>query len=234
MEQLNGWFAELYALIGVEQNLRFHAEGDVYTHTMMVVDEAAKLRKRVSEPFGFMLGALVHDFGKAVCTENINGVIHAYHHETKGLPIAKAFLERITAEQKVISMALNLTELHMKPVMQARAGSSMKSMNKMFDAAIDAQALLCLALADDRGRFSQAASEDCEEKLSAALEVYRQTMAQPYVMGRDLIEAGLRAGPDFTELLAYAHKLRLAGVEKKHALKQTLAYARTLEKRKEC
>ncbi|MBR6745321.1 MAG: hypothetical protein IKM00_08925, partial [Clostridia bacterium] len=55
-------------------------------------------------------------------------------------------------------------------------------------------------------------------------------MAQPYVMGRDLIAAGLKAGPHFSELLAYAHKLRLAGVKKEAALKQTLAYERELKK----
>ena len=45
-------------------------------------------------------------------------------------------------------------------------------------------------------------------------------------MGRDLIEAGLEPGEYYSELLAYAHKLRLAGIEKDAALKQVLAYAR--------
>ena len=51
-------------------------------------------------------------------------------------------------------------------------------------------------------------------------------MAKPYVTGRDLVEAGLEPGEYFSEVLAYAHKLRLAGIEKEDALKQTLAYAR--------
>ena len=50
-------------------------------------------------------------------------------------------------------------------------------------------------------------------------------MAKPHVMGRDLIAAGLEPGEDFSEILEYAHKLRLAGIEKESALKQTLAYA---------
>ena len=50
-------------------------------------------------------------------------------------------------------------------------------------------------------------------------------MAKPYVKGQDLIDAGLVPGPEFSELLSYAHKLRLAGVDKKSALKQTLSYA---------
>ena len=55
-------------------------------------------------------------------------------------------------------------------------------------------------------------------------------MREPYVMGRDLLGAGLTPGPDFSQLLAHAHKLRLAGVKKEAALKQTLAYAKELKK----
>ena len=55
-------------------------------------------------------------------------------------------------------------------------------------------------------------------------------MAAPLVMGRDLIAAGLEPGVDFTELLEYAHKLRLAGIDEETALKQVLAYARKKEK----
>ena len=57
-------------------------------------------------------------------------------------------------------------------------------------------------------------------------------MAKPYVMGRDLIEAGLEPGEDFSEILEYAHKLRLAGIEKESALKQALTYARKMRKSK--
>ena len=57
-------------------------------------------------------------------------------------------------------------------------------------------------------------------------------MAKPHVMGRDLIDAGLEPGEDFSEILAYAHKLRLAGIEKESALKQALTYARKMRKSK--
>ena len=40
--------------------------------------------------------------------------------------------------------------------------------------------------------------------------------------------AGLKPDKDFTEILAYAHKLRLAGASKDNALKQPLAFARKL------
>ena len=49
-------------------------------------------------------------------------------------------------------------------------------------------------------------------------------------MGKDLVEAGLKPDRDFTEILEYAHKLRLAGIDKESALKQALAYARNIRK----
>ena len=51
-------------------------------------------------------------------------------------------------------------------------------------------------------------------------------MSRPFVTGKDLIDAGITPNEKFSDYLAYAHKLRLAGVEKESALKQILAYAR--------
>ncbi|MBQ6315331.1 MAG: tRNA nucleotidyltransferase, partial [Mogibacterium sp.] len=62
-------------------------------------------------------------------------------------------------------------------------------------------------------------------------EEYKRTMEAPHVMGRDLIEAGLEPGDYFGELLEYAHKLRLAGIDKDLAMKQVLAYARKFRKK---
>lgn len=232
MDQLDLWFPEVKALIGVDQNPRFHAEGDVWNHTMLVLDEAAKLRDQTDHPLGFMLAALVHDFGKAVCSSRSeNGVIHTYGHETLGLPLAEQFLTRITSESRLIAYVLNLVELHMKPNTCAASHASPKSTNKLFDQAIDPLALICLAAADHRGRITQEPAVSYDAFLHERLVYYRSCMMRPYVTGKDLIAAGLIPGDDFSEILAHAHKLRLAGIEKETALKQTLAYARTLRKK---
>ena len=229
MEQLDIWFPELKDLIGVPQNPVHHAEGDVWVHTMMVLDEAAKLRSRAANPYWFMLSAVVHDFGKAVCTEEKNGVLHAYDHEVKGLPLAEAFLRRITGETRLIEYVLNMVEYHMKPNIVAAANSANKVTTRMFDRSVDPEGLICIALADERGRIT-AKPVDHEVFLYARLEVYRELMAQPYVMGKDLIEAGLKPDVEFTDILKHAHKLRLAGIPKESALVQTLAYARKYRK----
>ena len=226
MDQLSFWFPELENLIGVEQNPKYHSEGDVFVHTMMVLDEAAKLKEHAGNPPGFMLSALTHDFGKAIATEIIDGEIHAYAHEEKGLPLVKTFMKRLTNETELIKYALNMTELHMKPNVLAAVNASIKSTNKMLDASIDPEGLLCLAIADGLGKISPLEYVSHNAYFEERLKTYREYMARPYVMGQDLINAGLKPSKSFSEYLAYAHKLRLAGVEKESALKQTLAYAR--------
>ena len=230
MNQLHDWFPEVEALIGVMQSPKHHPEGDVWNHTMLVLDEGAKLRHRVENPFGFMLGALCHDFGKAVCSEEIDGVIHAYEHETRGLPLVEGFLKRFTRETKLIRLVLNLTEFHMKPNIMARHGSAIKATNKLFDRAEDPEALIALALADDRGRQMAAPRPDNEAFLRQRLEIYREFMARPHVTGRDLLEAGLEPGRAFSEILAHTHKLRLAGVSREEALRHVQSMLRSGKK----
>jgi tRNA nucleotidyltransferase (CCA-adding enzyme) len=230
VNQLGFWFPEVEALIGVEQNSVHHAEGDVFTHTMMVLDEAAKYRDETSDPFGFMLTALCHDFGKAICTKVIKGKLCSHGHETLGLPLVEKFLRRVTSETKIIAYVLNLTEHHMRPNAIASFGSSVKATNKMYDSVGAPKDLFLFAKCDHFGRICEASSVFHEDFLLERLHIYEEIMAQPYVMGRDLLEAGLSAGPHFSALLAHAHKLRLSGVKKEEALKQTLAYAKELQK----
>lgn len=229
MNQLGYWFAELEATVGIPQNPVHHAEGDVWTHTMMVVDEGARHKEKSSAPFGFMLACVVHDFGKSVCTEEINGVIHAYGHENAGLTPAKEFLKRFTDDAHIIKYVLNIAQLHMRPNVAAQAGASVKSTNKMFDMAVDPMALICIAQADTYGKISQYPCADNTGFLTERLKIYNEYMSRPYVTGKDLIDAGLEPGKRFSEILEYAHKLRLAGTEKQSALKQALSYGRKMK-----
>ena len=115
MDQLDVWFPELKQTIGLEQDPVFHPEGDVWTHTMEVIDRAAEFRDRVSEAYRFMLLALTHDLGKIVTTEEKNGRIHAYEHEVKGMPLVEAFTGRLTNEKVIKDYVFNMVPLHMRP-----------------------------------------------------------------------------------------------------------------------
>lgn len=223
---LDVWFPEMKNIIGVEQDPKFHPEGDVWTHTMEVLDRAAEYRSEVEKPYPFMLLALTHDFGKAVTTETVNGRIHAYNHETEGLPVIETFLRRITNESEIISYVLNMVPLHMKPNVVAASKSAVKVTNRMFDRAEAPGDLIYFSMSDKPVMSGDNPFTGDPAFLFERYEVYKETMAKPYVTGRDLIEAGLEPGEYFADVLAYAHKLRLAGTDKESALKQTLSYAR--------
>ena len=57
---------ELDALKGVVQPPKWHPEGDAYIHTLLTINEGAKLKNQVQNPLRFMLACLCHDYGKAV------------------------------------------------------------------------------------------------------------------------------------------------------------------------
>ena len=224
MNQLSYWFREIAQLIGIKQHSRHHKEGDVWNHTMMVVDEAAKCRDSAEHPLYFMLSALVHDFGKIVSTKFVNGEYRAYSHETEGTELIEKFLRRITNETALIKYCVNMAKLHMKPNVTVGDNSSVKATNKMFDSSKSPEDLILLALCDGRGKIPASADENTERFLRERLDIYREYMSRPYVNGQDLINAGVMPGKDFSQLLNYAHKLRLAGVSKENALKQVLAF----------
>lgn len=232
MKKLDVWFPEICELISVEQNPQYHSEGNVYIHTMMVLDEAAKRRTLVENKLGFMLAALTHDFGKRVTTELIDGAIRSYRHEKEGTPMIENFLLRLTRDKKLIRYVINLAENHMRPNALAAFKSSVKATNKMFDEVYEPMALIHLAESDSLGCVPEERTPSSVPFLLERLDEYNRCMSKPYVKGEDLIAAGIPSGRDFSDILAYTHKLRLSGVEKKSALKQAIAYSNEIKKKR--
>ena len=226
MEQMTLWFPEVEQLKGIEQNPVYHPEGDVYIHSMQVLDRAALYREQTKDPMGFMLSALVHDFGKITATKTTEKGIQAIGHETEGLPLVETFIRRLTNEVGLRKYVLNMTRLHMRPNRLAADRSRLQATNRMFDESVDPRGLLLLAKCDRS--LAQCTEMICEETafLEERLELFETIMARPYVMGADLVKAGLKPGPAFSDVLSFAHSLRLSGVEKEKALPQVLSYAR--------
>lgn len=232
MNQLHTWFAELEPLIGLEQSPIYHPEGDVWIHTMQVLDNAAEVlhteKHRPSNEKGFMLSALMHDLGKAVTTAEIDGRIRAINHEIAGLEIARSLLGRLTSEKSLHFYSLNMIKLHMRPNMLAGQNSGVKATNRLFDESVDPVGLVLLARCDRRHEADGEMSVAYEEFLWERLEIFNEMMAKPFVKGEDLIAAGIEQDKAFGEILGLAHKLRLAGVPKREALAQCLRFAEDL------
>ncbi len=223
MNQLSYWFKEVEDLINIKQDPIYHPEGDVYIHTMQVLDRCAKYRDVVSDAYSFMLLGLTHDFGKTITSEEIDGRIHAYNHEIDGIPIVEAFLKRISNRKDVIKYVKNMVTMHMEPNKKANNNSSIKSTNKMFYNCISPKDLIYFSICDS-------GKTDNLNFLNERYKIYEEIINKPYITGNDLIKAGIKPNEDFHKLLEYATKLRLANVDKDSALKQTLAYYKDIKK----
>ena len=152
---LDKYFPEIGDLVGVIQSPIHHPEGDVFNHTMMVIDKAAKLKSKAKNTLGFMYSALCHDFGKVITTTTKeDGKIISYNHERAGLKLVRKFLDRITdvEDDELRKYILNMVEFHMQPNQLANQNSKLKSTRKLFSKSICPHDLVLLAKADSLGR----------------------------------------------------------------------------------
>ena len=220
----NSWFKELYDLKDVPQNPVYHAEGNAYNHTMLVIDNGIKYLNEVKEPYLFMLSCLCHDFGKINATMIENGVIKSINHENMGDDLIKSFLNRFTNEKKIFRYVLNMARLHMRPARYACDNSSIKATNKMFDESICPNDLIMLSYVDGLGQKTDLEKKDHRPFLFERLSVYEELMNIPQVTGKDLIDLKLKPRRFYREALEYAHNLHLSGVKKEDAIKQVVNY----------
>lgn len=106
-------FSVLLRLKKTEQSPVHHPEGNVWNHTMLVVDEAAKRRVESKNPAALMWAALLHDIGKPDTTKVRRGKITAYEHDTTGAVLAKRFLSACTEDEALIRAVCSLVRYHM-------------------------------------------------------------------------------------------------------------------------
>ncbi len=121
--RLSGWlrfFPELEATIGVEQDIRWHAEGDVWTHLSLAAEEAARAATRDAlsdtDREVAVFGALVHDFGKVTHTRFEHDRITSRGHAAAGVEPALAFLSRIGAPQNLADRVGPVVREHMSHI----------------------------------------------------------------------------------------------------------------------
>ncbi len=191
---------EIEAMKGVEQPPEFHPEGDVWTHTLIMLDG---LREPSIE---LALGVLLHDVGKPG-TFRIAERIRFDGHVEKGLEIARPLLTRLRFPLSVIEAAEALIANHMKfgAVTQMRE-STLKRFMRMpgFEEHMALHRLDCL---------SSHGSLDNYEFVRRKLTELPPEQLKParLVTGRDLIEAGYRPGPMFGIVLDEIEDAQLEG-----------------------
>ncbi|WP_312092989.1 HDIG domain-containing metalloprotein [Aminipila sp.] len=106
-------FNMLLDLKKTEQDPFHHPEGDVWNHTMLVIDEAAKRKMESVNPKVFMWAALLHDIGKPAATKLRRGKLTAYDHDKIGEKLSKKFLLAVDAPETFTEQVSALVRFHM-------------------------------------------------------------------------------------------------------------------------
>jgi tRNA nucleotidyltransferase (CCA-adding enzyme) len=208
------YFPELRDLIDCPQDPQWHPEGDVWTHTLHVMDAFA--RERVNdlwEDLVVALACLCHDFGKPGTTTRENGRIRSLGHESAGEPPTRSFLERMTRQSALMDEVVPLVRHHLKPRQLFDAKASDAAVRRLADRVGRIDRLARVARADAGGRpplppDDEAASWILERARSLELADHRPTAL---VLGRHLIERGLQPGPEFGPILDRCFEAQLDG-----------------------
>lgn len=212
-------FPEVHALVGCEQEPEWHPEGDVWVHTLMVIDQA---RARINElsharQVAVMLGAVCHDFGKPATTARVDGRIRSLDHEQAGVEPASRFLDRLNVHSlggfDVRREVLGITAHHLKP------GAFYKTRDTITDGAfrrlaqkVDLELLALVAKADCTGRTGEfdCSAMDWFVERARALGVEHAPPA-PLVLGRHLLALGMQPGPAVGAMLKQIYEKQLDG-----------------------
>ena len=211
---------EMEALYDCPQDPEWHPEGNVWIHTLMVIDKSRELNGELDRPrlAAIMLGAVCHDLGKPATTAVIDGRIKSPNHEAMGVAPATTILDRLNVNTMdgfdVRRHVIGLVAEHLRPM------AFYKSRETVTDGAfrrlaqkVDLELLVRFARADCAGRtgvfdcsgiewfFDRARSLGVEHKPPA-----------PILLGRHLIELGVTPGPRMGEILRAVYELQLDSV----------------------
>jgi tRNA nucleotidyltransferase (CCA-adding enzyme) len=211
---------EVHALIDCPQEPEWHPEGDVWVHTLQVIDQARRRNGDLDRAplAAVMLGAVCHDLGKPLTTQVLEGRIRSLGHEEAGVEPATRVLDRLNVHAldgfDVRTQVLGVTAHHLKP------GAFYKVRGEVGDGAfrrlalrVDLELLARVARADCEGRrpgvFDCTAMDWFLER-ARALGV-EHTPPAPLLMGRHLLELGVAPGPRMGEILKAVYELQLDG-----------------------
>lgn len=183
---------EISAMKGVEQPPQFHPEGDVFVHTLLLLDKLPH-----PSPATLAWGALLHDVGKPP-TFRVADRIRFDGHVEVGVEMAKTILHRLRFSNDDCDQILALVDNHMKfGDVQRMKDSTFKKFVRMplFDEHLALHRIDCLSSHGDLTSY-----EFTREKMAAMPpETIRPA---PLITGADLIAAGYTPGPLFKEILA--------------------------------
>ena len=212
-------FPGLAALVDCPQEPAWHPEGDVWVHTLLVIDQARDVIDDLERPqqIAVMLGAVCHDFGKPATTARRNGLIRSFNHEEEGVAPAHAFLDRLHVHSvdgyDVRRQVVGLVAHHLKPGMWHKVRDEVgDGAFRRLAQKVDLELLARLAKADCLGRPGPFDCSAMDWFLSRARSLgVEHAPPAPLLRGRHLLALGLRPGPPIGQILSEVYERQLDG-----------------------
>lgn len=182
-----------------ETGLGYHQEGDVFKHTLLVLQNS---KPGVEN----QMAALLHDVGKPATMELVLGHIKFHGHEKAGGEIAEAIMRRMKFENKTVHMVRKMVENHMRPHNLARYDVSAKALRRFVrevgEETVDA--ILDLAEADSLGNLPP---KDEIPKLREMIEEVQKVTpadAKPPLNGNEVMTLlGVSPGKEVGEAIQF-------------------------------
>jgi tRNA nucleotidyltransferase (CCA-adding enzyme) len=213
-------FPEIQAMEGTPQDPQWHPEGNVFLHTCHCCDALVKLPswKEADDDsrIAYSLAVLTHDTGKAQTTEEVlrddELRIVSPGHEEVSATLAESFLNRIDAPHAIIERVLPLVRNHMAHLQTVTDRSVRRLARRLEPENI---AGLCLIMtADALGRPPKPPSvpQVVTDLMAKAAQLQVQARApKSILMGRHLLQLGMKPGPDVGIILDAAYDAQLEG-----------------------
>jgi poly(A) polymerase len=193
---------ELSDTVDCEQPPQYHPEGTVYQHVLKTLELMP-----LEAPVPLIWAALLHDIGKPA-TRRLHpedGAVHFYGHEKVGASVAETMLRRLRFPRRQIDQIVQCVRMHMqlKDAPQMRKSTLRRVlMRPSFPIELELHRLDCLA---SHGLM------DIHAFLTRELNALRLTprLYPPLITGSDLLEMGLKEGPELGRLLAEIREKQL-------------------------
>jgi len=215
----SGWIAlypELQALIDCPQPPHWHPEGDVWSHTLQVCDQAARIAEKneldENTTEYLLFAALCHDFGKPTCTISAEAErICSPGHSEAGIAPAKQFMHKIGAPTRLFEYIQplildHITHLHGEPTPRAVRRLS----HRLEPANIELWEMLVEA--DASGRAPAPPCRPALTWLQHASELNHHRSSPPAIVnGKLLLRMGVSPGPVMGRIIQQAYMAQLEG-----------------------
>lgn len=201
---LEHFLPEFLPTIGCDQPPQWHPEGDVYIHTLIMLEMLGE-----GAPLELCLAVIMHDIGKPPTrsVDKADGRIRFNGHDAVGADMTRTILNRLRYPKRVIEDVCGMVARHMKfmHVQEMRVAKLKRFMAEhTFEQELELHRVDCAS--------SNGFTDNYDFLITKRDEFAKEPLIpEPFVTGKDLIELGLRPGPRFKEILENIQTEQLEG-----------------------